>query len=348
MPSFRTGTVTEILSERAGLQRVLVEGERAYVLTQLTGPVAPGDPVVMNTTAMDLGLGTGGWHVVHWNLARDAWRGPGGGHVMKLRYTSLQVDTGAGEESTSWNEARPAGGDLAADLGGTPVVAISLHSQLAPVAVAFAAESGARRLVYVMTDGGALPLALSDLVADLVAAGLGAGTVTCGHAFGGDLEGVNVPSALALAVGVLGAEAVVVGTGPGVVGTGTALGTTALEVAPVLDAAAALGGRPVATVRASSADARARHRGISHHTTMALRLVRSPVMVGVPRGSGLGVDDGRHEVREVMVPDIAGLLVAAGITVTTMGRTPAQDPLFFSCAGAAGVLAADLLRPDGR
>ena len=29
--------------------------------------------VVLNTTAVELGLGTGGWHVVHWNLARDAW-----------------------------------------------------------------------------------------------------------------------------------------------------------------------------------------------------------------------------------------------------------------------------------
>jgi len=27
----------------------------------------------VNTTAVDLGLGTGGWHIVHWNLARDGW-----------------------------------------------------------------------------------------------------------------------------------------------------------------------------------------------------------------------------------------------------------------------------------
>src|SRR5687768_9749132 len=98
MPSFRTGTVTEILSERAGLQRVLVDDERAYVLTQLTGDVAVGDAVVMNTTAVELGLGTGGWHVVHWNLSRRELQQPGPGHIMKLRYTSLQADTGAVEE----------------------------------------------------------------------------------------------------------------------------------------------------------------------------------------------------------------------------------------------------------
>src|SRR3954471_2179321 len=111
MPAFRTGVVTQVISERAGLQRVLVEGERAYVLTQLTGPVAVGDRVVVNTTAVDLGLGSGGWHVVHWNPARDEWSGPGAGHIMKLRYTSLQADTGAAEEEHP---------DVAAELDGMP------------------------------------------------------------------------------------------------------------------------------------------------------------------------------------------------------------------------------------
>ena len=40
--------------------------------------MAPGDRVVVNTTAVDLGLGTGGWHVVHWNLARDGVDAAGG------------------------------------------------------------------------------------------------------------------------------------------------------------------------------------------------------------------------------------------------------------------------------
>ena len=66
-----------VLQERAGLQRVEVDlgagPERAYVLTELTGTVAAGDRAVVNTTAVELGLGTGGWHVVHWNLAREEW-----------------------------------------------------------------------------------------------------------------------------------------------------------------------------------------------------------------------------------------------------------------------------------
>ncbi len=161
MPSFRTGTVTSLLSARRGLQRVEVDGERSYVLTQLTGEVALGDRVVINTTAVELGLGTGGWHVVHWNLTNEQLRTDSGGHIMKLRYTSLQADTGSAEED----------GPIPQSLEGTPVVALALHSQLACAAAAVKAIDESRRVVYVMTDAGALPLALSDLLAELVDAG---------------------------------------------------------------------------------------------------------------------------------------------------------------------------------
>src|SRR5688572_13667512 len=107
MPRFRTATVTAVLEERPGLQRVDTDAGRAYVLTELVGPVAVGDPVVVNTTAVDLGLGTGGWHVVHWNLARDEWDNPSGGHLMKLRYTSLQVDTDPVASRTERLPGRP-------------------------------------------------------------------------------------------------------------------------------------------------------------------------------------------------------------------------------------------------
>src|SRR5712671_326275 len=102
MPSFRSGKVSTLLMERPGLQRVEVDlgagPERAYVLVQLTGTVDVGDRVVVNTTAVELGLGTGGWHVVHWNLAREGWSERGPGHIIKGRYTSLQADVGSAEE----------------------------------------------------------------------------------------------------------------------------------------------------------------------------------------------------------------------------------------------------------
>src|SRR4029077_10144683 len=162
MPSYRTGEVVKLLEARRGLQRVEVDlGQgpaRAYALPQLTGPVELGDRVVMNTTAVELGLGTGGWHVVHWNLERDAWSGPRAGHEMKLRYTSLQIDAGVTSE-------RP-------PKLGMPVVACFLHSQVAMAAAACKRVPPTASIAYVMTDGGALPIAVSDLVPALRHRGL--------------------------------------------------------------------------------------------------------------------------------------------------------------------------------
>jgi len=332
LPQFRTATVTAVLEERAGLQRVDTDLGRAYVLTQVTGDVAVGDRVVLNTTAVELGLGTGGWHVVHWNQARDEWGEPGPGHIMKLRYTSLQVDAGAAEEDHP---------DLPASLGGMPVVVCSVHSQIPCVAVAVRAVAPAARIAYVMTDGAALPIVLSDLVAALRARDLIDTTITAGHAFGGDLEAVSVPGALALARHVVRADVTIVGMGPGVVGTGSGLGTSSVEAAGILDSVVALGGRPILAVRMSSGDPRARHQGVSHHATTVLDLTRSSVLVPVP-GPGLLVHD-RHTVQAVDQPSVAGLLAEVGLEVTTMGRAPDADALFFEAAGAAGHLAATLL-----
>src|SRR5216117_3106189 len=197
MPSYRTGEVVKLLEARRGLQRVEVDlgagPERAYALSQLTGPVALGDRVVVNTTAVELGLGTGGWHVVHWNLERDAWQHAGPGHVMKLRYTSIQTDTGSVEELDAGALAE------ADDLEGMPVVACGLHSQVPCVAAAVKHAVPEARIAYVMTDGAALPMALSDLVASMKDSGLIELTVTAGQAFGGEYEAVNVPSALVAA-----------------------------------------------------------------------------------------------------------------------------------------------------
>jgi hypothetical protein len=333
MPRFASATVTEILVERAGLQRVDTDAGRAYVLTGLIGPVAVGDRVVLNTTAVDLGLGTGGWHVVHWNLARDGWSQPGPGHIMKLRYTSLQVDTGAAEET------RP---DLPEALDGLPVVACSLHSQVAVVAAVVRHLRPTARIAYVMTDGAALPLALSDLAHRLRERGVVDITITAGHAFGGDLEAVSMPAALALARHVAAADIAIVGMGPGVVGTASSLGTTAVEVAAIADAAAALGGRVAVCCRVSSADSRERHRGISHHVYTALRLTCHRPEVPLPTGLAAGVDG----AEPIDGPDAATVLAARGLDVTTMGRGPAEDPDFFAAAASAGAWAAAALVPQ--
>jgi hypothetical protein len=350
MPSFRTGEVVRVLAQRPGLQRVEVDlgtgPERAYVLPQLTGPVAAGDAVVVNTTAVELGLGTGGWHVVHWNLARDAWSEKGPGHIIKARYTSLQADVGSAEEHLD-----PELVDVDS-IDGMPVVAAALHSQLPAVATIVKDRRPAARLAYVMTDGAALPLALSDLVADLRDRALVDATVTCGHAFGGDYEAVSVYSALAIARHVAAADVAVVAMGPGIVGTGTRLGFSGIEVGPVLDAAAGLGGDPIVALRVSFADPRPRHVGVSHHTLTTLRFAtRSPVTVPIPCVGGdeeariradlatPGVGD-RHRLVDVEPPDVLGHFARRGLRITSMGRAAEDDPVLFEAAGAAGALAA--------
>jgi hypothetical protein len=340
VPHFDTHTVVAITDERRGLQRVaLDDGSRAFVLTQLIGPVAVGDEVVVNTTAVDLDLGTGGWHIVHWNLARREWGTAGPHHIMKLRYTSLQVDTGAVEEAHA--EAMASFHDL----GGRVVVMCGLHSQLAPVVLAVRRARPEARIAYVMTDGAALPLALSDTVHQLCTDGHLDLTITAGHAFGGDLEAVGVPSALAAAATVGRADVIVAGCGPGVVGTGTRLGASALEVAHLVDTCSALGGRPVVCARYSEAETRPRHAALSEQTRVALELARTVAEVPVPAGPV--ADDVRrslldlpHRVVEMSVTDVAAVLAPMADRLSTMGRTPADDPVFFAVAVAAGTFAA--------
>ncbi len=339
MPTFRTAVVTEVLLERRGLQRVRVEfddrdvpGDLAYVLVDLVGAVGLGDPVVCNTTAVELGLGTGGWHVVHWNLTRNTHQRPGPDHIMKLRYTSLQFDAGTDELR------HPA---LPPSIDPMVVVGTSVHSQVATIVAVARVLAPASSIAFVMTDGASLPLALSDLVHELKERAILDATVTCGHAFGGDLEAVTVASGLQLARWVLQADIAVVGMGPGVVGTGTTYGNTGLEAASVLDLAERLGASPVLAVRASSGDERERHAGISHHTETISRLCRcEPWVAAVPAEAAElpGV-----RVRGVEVPDTAGILDQLGLSITTMGRSPAEDELFFRSAGAAAAVAVDLL-----
>jgi len=339
MPTFRTAVVSEVLLERRGLQRVRVSfdeadvpGDQAYVLVDLIGAVSVGDHVVANTTAVELGLGTGGWHVVHWNLSRTTHQRPGPDHIMKLRYTSLQFDAGT-------DELRHPG--LPPTIDPMVVVGTSVHSQVATIAAVARVLAPSASIVFVMTDGASLPLALSDLVHELKERSILDATVTCGHSFGGDLEAVNVASGLQLARWVLQADIAVVGMGPGVVGTGTTLGNTGLEAASILDMAERLGASPVLAVRASSGDQRERHAGISHHSETISRLCRcepwvAPVPVEASALSGV-------RVRRVEIPDTARILDDLGLTITTMGRSPAQDELFFQAAGAAAAVAVDLL-----
>jgi hypothetical protein len=326
---------------------VEVEGGRAPAIAypSLTGPVAAGDRVLLNTTAVDLGLGTGGFHLVV-AVEGGADLDPGAGRVMKARYTPLQALVDPVEETH--REAIEA----ADGLRGTPVVCAPLHSMVA-VAAAGAKAAGGGRVVYVMTDGAALPGGWSRLVPRLRDAGLLDGWITCGQAFGGELEAVTLWNALLAAVVVLEADLIVVADGPGNLGTDTTWGVSALGSGLALNAAAVLGGRPVTALRVSFADERERHRAVSHHSlTILERVCAVETTVAVPVLSDEAERDAvwdalrarkleaRHQLVETDGRPGLEELERRGVEVESMGRGPADDPAFFLAAGAAGVLAA--------
>ena len=157
----------------------------------LTGGVAVGDEVVVNVEARDLGLGSGGFDVVHVNLSRLPSGERRDAHVMKLNYTSLQHAVRPVEEGLERLE-RPLG---------MPVGVLALHGQLA--CAAFAASFGrpALRCGYVQIAGGALPGPLSDTVAELLERGLLCDHVTVAPCFGGGHEAITVEGALHAAAG---------------------------------------------------------------------------------------------------------------------------------------------------
>jgi hypothetical protein len=353
----RHGRVTAILRRGPGATEAAVSVEpdgseaRAVGYDDLVGALEVGDRVVLNTTAVALGLGTGGFHLVMARLDGDH-DDPGPGHVMKARYTPSQVRVLAVEEEASPHRRAV---ESVTDLAGLPVVCAELHSMVPVVAAAARAAAPGTRVAYVMSDGAALPLAFSRLAGELRAGGLVDGIVTAGQAFGGDLEAITVHSGLVAAREVLGAGVVVVAQGPGGMGTGTALGFSGIQVAEAVNAAGALGGRPVACLRMSTADGRERHRGVSHHSLTALgRLALARARVAVPvladpelaatvtaelEAAGVAA---RHDLVPVEAPDAAKLLATWGLEVRTMGRGPDDDPVFFSAAAAAGTLAGRL------
>jgi uncharacterized protein DUF3866 len=345
----RRGKVLRVLAERVGTLEVEVEvdGERASALAypELVGPLAEGDTVILNTTAIALGLGTGGFHLVVAVEGGPPTEVTHAGRVMKARYTPTQVAVRTVEETH--REAL----ETSPGLGGMPVVCAPLHSMIAPAA-AGARAAGAERIAYVMTDGASLAGAFSLLVPRLRDEGLLDGWITCGQAFGGELEAVTIWSALVAAVEVLGADVVLVADGPGNLGTDTTWGVSALGSGHALNAAVAVGGRAVAPLRLSFTEKRERHRGVSHHTITILERISVPgVNVAVPvleaaerelvwnalRARGL---EDRHQLVETDGRPALAELERRGFQIESMGRTPRDDPAFFLAAGAGGVLAA--------
>jgi hypothetical protein len=367
MLKLRRARVLDAESAPVGEQRLQIElseapGPRRDAIADvgLVGRSAPGDELIVNVEALDLGLGSGGFDVVHVNLTRGLdFAGTPEANVMKLNYTSLQHTIVPVEEAKlNLPLERPAG-------------VLALHGQLAAVAWAFAQAAPDMRLGFVQSEGGALPGGHSRTLRELRARGLLAGHITAGAAFGGEGEAITTAGALHHGLRALGWDAAICGPGPGIVGSGSALGHGGLAALDSAHAALALGAPTLLVPRMSSGDERARHRGISHHTLTVLDLLLEPVSIALPAGmrspvgtelrAGLGAVFGggtaparpalaldverparitRHDWRRASV-DLPAY-AASRLPASTMGRSLAEDPLFFGAALAGGAALAEL------
>ena len=343
------------------------QDRRAWVDRSLVGEVAEGDEVIVNTEALDLGLGSGGFDVVHANLTRGLdGGGASGERVMKLNYTSLQhpvgpveLDAGEGLDAGQVPGAPPA-------VRRPPVLILPLHGHLAPAAWVLGQARPGVRVGYVQTSGGALPGSLSRDVAELRRRELLAGHVTAGSAYGGEHEAITTLGALDAGARRLGWEAILCGPGPGILGSATDYGHGGIAALESAHAALVLGAPTLLSPRLSSSDPRERHRGLSHHTATVLELLLAPVRVPVPEIELEGWPTGERGLDRVDLPSVLDALhevcddrhdvvvepvdldgyAASGLPVQTMGRTIADDPLFFAAplAAAAGLADAVVVR----
>ncbi|MFB9895660.1 DUF3866 family protein [Planobispora takensis] len=357
MIRWRRGEVVRIRREWPGaveLDVVTQEGQaRALAYPALVGRPEPGDTVLLNTTALAMGLGTGGYAMVVAIPERLPEDPQGPGHLVKARYTPLQATVFGADEQDSPHHDILAEAD---SLDGMPVVVADLHSALPAILCGLYGSRPGARVAYVMLDGGALPAWFSMSCARLREAGWLCGVVTAGQAFGGDVETVTTHTGLLAARHVLEADVAVVTQGPGNLGGGTRWGFSGVSAGEAVNAAAVLSGRPVAALRVSEGDRRERHVGVSHHSLTAYgRVALAPARVAVPELPGdfgrrvieqVGPLGERHELVPVPVDGLHEALKNSPVRLSTMGRGLEEDLAYFLASAAAGRLAAGLL-PQG-
>lgn len=371
-----TGVVTRIIDHIEDTQTVEVRLNsgnlsKAIHYTDELPLLQTGDFVQLNATARVLQLGTGGYDFVYSVIDRSPNLTPWfegsepsqpNGHLMKMRYTPMQKAVYSAEEQESPHHELFNDCD---DLKQIPVLIGELHSML-PAAVLYLKQQLKKsnlvdkKIVYIMSDGGALPLVWSRHVQYLKQDGI-QGTVTYGHAYGGDIEAVNKYTALIAAKYILKADIIIATMGPGISGTGTKWGFSGTEVGEVINAVAALKGVPIVIPRLSFQDPRKRHYGLSHHTLTCLsKIALASAIVPLPSSisdsqkayidqqikalNGLSMHD--YYWVDICIHELSESYKSYPETITTMNRDLNKDPEFFLGVAAASQYALNRLRKD--
>lgn len=327
--------------------------EKCINYNRLTGIVEVDDLVLLNITAVDLKLGTGGYHFVIANLTRPAVVNTSQGHIIKLRYTPFQMNCLAPEAQESkhhniFNEFT--------SLAGMPVMVGSLHSMLAPCSVFIKRQMPKVKLCYIMTDGGALPIYFSETVRQLKNEGIIDAAITYGNSFGGDFECINIYTALITAKEIIKADLAIVCMGPGIVGTDTRYGFSGIEQGQIIDAVNKLGGYAIQIPRISFSDTRERHYGISHHSITVLKdICCTKANIAIPDlqnekhmstiNEQIEKSDIKslHNIIYVDICDIIDVLSDHKNLLNKMGKGLSEESEYFITCAASGKLAINKL-----
>ncbi|MCR2042635.1 DUF3866 family protein [Anaerosalibacter massiliensis] len=324
-----------------------IEGDisKAINYNDMTGKIEIGDKVVLNTTAVSLSLGTGGYHFVIYNYSNTFQSIHGKGHIMKLRYTPLQLKCLAVEEEDSpYHDAF----NKFTSLDGNIFIVGTLHSMLAPISSMLKWIDPSLKINYIMTDAGALPIQFSNTVKKLKEKGIINKTITIGNAFGGDIEAINIYSGIIASKEAIESDITIITMGPGIVGTGTKYGFSGIEQGYIVDAVNNLGGIPFIVPRISFKDKRDRHRGISHHTLTVLdEICNTGGKLVIPKLDEVKnnlinkqLSDNkileRYEINYENGEGIVEALNHFDLDIKTMGRGIEEDREFFMTLGAVG------------
>lgn len=349
------GYVKNIITKKEEITYVEVDVNgkisNAINYNEITGDINKGDIVYLNQTARALELGSGGFDFVIFNSKYNDIDKIKTGHIMKLRYTPGQINVLAAEEQESiyhniFNSF--------VSLNGMPIIIGELHSMVAPIAIVLKKLRPNLKISYIMTDSACLPAAFSNTISYLKENNFIDSVITTGHAFGGDLETVNIYTSLICAKDVIKSDIAIIAMGPGIVGTGTKYGFSGIDQANIIDATNKFNGKPILIPRINFNDKRKRHFGISHHTITVLELLYSRCYMALPK-----MDNSKMKIISKQIKDNSAFertdisIIDASITekvlsdikdlkFSTMGRNFDEEPDFFNTCGAAAIFASKL------
>lgn len=316
---------------------------RAVNYKNMTGDLNAGDEVIINTTAVELNLGTGGYDFVITNLSGGDMPLNRSGHIMKIRYTPMQINVLTCEENEEYHDIF----NSFKSLNGMPVIIGELHSMLAPAAIAAKYIKNNVNVSYIMTDSAALPINFSNTVKKLKKDRIIDRTITMGNAFGGDLETVNIFTSLIAAKEIAKSDLSLVMMGPGITGTDTKYGFSGTDTGFAVDAANKLGGTPYFIPRIQFNDKRQRHIGISHHSITVLKDIMSTrCNLVIPKMDKGKLDFVNKQIEDNHINKLHNVIYEDGYFLenanntykykfSTMGRDyDAEKEFFTSCAAA--------------